>query len=484
SYYLTRYKLGSFPAVKRDTIYVSHRNQPYGLMPSPLYSKIMKLRSGSSPARNKVEVMAFLTAPGTIKTVVGSKTYTVEAAAGVSTHLFDLSAGTVSATVSRNGAPVATVTSPHKVVTSTTQQNLLYNYVSSGREGFVYRNDEVVSGQPDLVVGSISQDPLVVKPGALTTFKAVVTNKGTAATPVGKIIGVSFSVDGAQVSWSDTYTSSLAPGASVTLTANGGPDGNATWTAIDGVHAVTAEVDDVNRIQNELSETNNLVAASLTVTAADTVAPTVSLTTPATGTNIGQGATVRLDASAADNVAVTKVEFYNGSTLLDTNTLAPWSYGWNTTGTTLGAKTLTAKAFDAAGNVTTSAPVIINVVTPQPDLVVTAISSNPAIPAAGNATTFSAVVQNIGTAPTPSGTIIGVSFWVDGVQVSWSDTNSTSLAPGASVTLTANYGPNKTATWKATKGTHTVQARVDDINRITNESNETNNNFDKTYVIK
>jgi chitinase len=89
--------------------------------------------------------------------------------------------------------------------------------------------------------------------------------------------------------------------------------------------------------------------------------------------------------------------------------------------------------------------------------------------------TFRATIKNQGKAPTPNGVIHGVAFSVDGKVVSWSDTHTSSLAPGASVTLTASGGPNAVATWGATAGTHTVKAVVDNINRIPNESNETNN---------
>ena len=63
--------------------------------------------------------------------------------------------------------------------------------------------------------------------------------------------------------WSDTYTRSIAPGAWVTLTANGGSAG-AAWKAVEGTHTVKATVDDVNRIA-EASETNNILTKSITV---------------------------------------------------------------------------------------------------------------------------------------------------------------------------------------------------------------------------
>ena len=117
-----------------------------------------------------------------------------------------------------------------------------------------------------------------------------------------------------------------------------------------------------------------------------------------------------------------------------------------------------------------------------PDLIVTDITWNPASPSKGNAVTFSATIKNQGTGATTASVINGVSFFVDGTQVSWSDTNTSSIAAGASVTLTANGGPSNSAAWTATDGNHTIMAWVDDVNRIT-ELNENNNQLTKTLTI-
>jgi hypothetical protein len=109
-----------------------------------------------------------------------------------------------------------------------------------------------------------------------------------------------------------------------------------------------------------------------------------------------------------------------------------------------------------------------------PDLIITSFETNPTVPVADKPVTFSAIVKNQGTAPTPEGVIIGVAFNVDGKEVAWSDAYKTSLAPGASVTLTSNGGPSGSAAWIATSGTHSPSATVDDLNRI-KESNKSNN---------
>lgn len=241
------------------------------------------------------------------------------------------------------------------------------------------------AGPADLVVTSVTWTPASPQTGNGMAFSATIKNQGGTATPSIKH-GVNFTVDGVQVAWSDNYTSSLAAGASVTLTANGGPAG-ATWAATVGSHTIQAYVDDQNLIA-EGNESNNTLSAPFTVTA-------------------------------------------------------------------------------PSGGV---------------DLVVTSLNWTPTNPQAPGAVTFTAVVKNQGTAAKPAGVKIGVSFTVDGTQVNWSDTNTASLAAGASVTLTANSGPAGTASWASTGGTHTVQAYVDDQNLIA-ETNETNNTLSASLTV-
>jgi beta-glucanase (GH16 family) len=91
--------------------------------------------------------------------------------------------------------------------------------------------------------------------------------------------------------------------------------------------------------------------------ARDTTAPTVALTSPASGTTLKRNTTVALAADATDNVAVSKVEFYSGTTLLGSDTTAPYAGSWKT-GTKKGVQTITAKAYDPAGNVATASSTV------------------------------------------------------------------------------------------------------------------------------
>src|SRR5215813_6869399 len=94
-------------------------------------------------------------------------------------------------------------------------------------------------------------------------------------------------------------------------------------------------------------------------TPSDTTAPVTSLTSPTSGATISE--TASLAASASDNVGVTKVEFYANGSLKGTDTTSPYSYSLDTTTLTNASHSLTTKAYDAAGNVGTSAAVSMTV---------------------------------------------------------------------------------------------------------------------------
>lgn len=109
----------------------------------------------------------------------------------------------------------------------------------------------------------------------------------------------------------------------------------------------------------------------------DTTAPSVSLTSPANGTSVTKGSAVTIAANASDNVGVTKVEFLVNGSVVNTDTSAPYSYSWSTASAATGVHSISAKAYDTAGNVGTAAAV---------QLTLTAAPSNPGTWLSGVAT--------------------------------------------------------------------------------------------------
>jgi hypothetical protein len=92
--------------------------------------------------------------------------------------------------------------------------------------------------------------------------------------------------------------------------------------------------------------------------------PSVSLTSPASNATFTAPANITLSANASDsNGTVNKVDFYRGgTTLIGTDTTSPYSWAWNNVAA--GSYSLTAKATDNAGAVTTSGAVAITVKAP------------------------------------------------------------------------------------------------------------------------
>ncbi len=132
---------------------------------------------------------------------------------------------------------------------------------------------------PDVIVTAVTWTPNPAYANNHVTFSATVKNQGTAPTPSGTILGIGFSIDGGpNVTWSGGYTASVAPGASVTLTANGGPTGSSAWIATPGVHTLTATADDINRFA-ESNEGNNAMSASLSISSGPPKIGPVSVTT-------------------------------------------------------------------------------------------------------------------------------------------------------------------------------------------------------------
>ena len=91
---------------------------------------------------------------------------------------------------------------------------------------------------------------------------------------------------------------------------------------------------------------------------ADTTPPTVSITSPAGGTVSGL---LAVTVNASDNVGVTRIDLRVNGVLVATDTASPFQFSWNSTSVANGAVSLTAVAFDAAGNSTTSASVSVMV---------------------------------------------------------------------------------------------------------------------------
>jgi chitinase len=91
----------------------------------------------------------------------------------------------------------------------------------------------------------------------------------------------------------------------------------------------------------------------------DSTPPSVSLTSPGNSATVSE--TVAIKAGADDNIGVARVEFYANGGLISASNVAPYSCNWDTKSESNGNYILSAKAYDAAGNVGLSSNISVTV---------------------------------------------------------------------------------------------------------------------------
>ncbi|MBI2631566.1 hypothetical protein HYW75_01010 [Candidatus Pacearchaeota archaeon] len=201
----------------------------------------------------------------------------------------------------------------------------------------------IVNSQPSVSISS----PIT---GAILTAPASFTLKAKASDTDGSITKVEF-YNGATLIGTD----------SVGL--NGEFDIGVT-NLDSGTYSFTAKAFD----------NNNGLSISITVKKPN-VAPTVSISSPATGATFTDPATVSITATASDSDgSIKRVEFYNGATKISEDTSAPFTA--SLTALTAGTYSLTAKAVDNEDASTTSTAVSITV--KKPNVAPTVSISSPA----------------------------------------------------------------------------------------------------------
>ena len=122
-----------------------------------------------------------------------------------------------------------------------------------------------------------------------------------------------------------------------------------------GSHTLTVRASNSSGNSGSASLAINVTAPPITT--ADAVAPVVRITSPGSGTSLSN--VTRINVTATDNVAVQQVSIYIDGTLVYTGAAAPYTFNWNTNKVTPGAHAITAKAWDAAGNSASAAPVSV-----------------------------------------------------------------------------------------------------------------------------
>lgn len=90
------------------------------------------------------------------------------------------------------------------------------------------------------------------------------------------------------------------------------------------------------------------VAAAVAAVPSDSTAPTVSISSPVASSKVS--GLIAVDVAASDNVGVSRVDLMLGSTKIGSDITGPYGFSWDSTTVADGNVTLTAYAYDAAGN--------------------------------------------------------------------------------------------------------------------------------------
>ncbi len=151
---------------------------------------------------------------------------------------------------------------------------------------------------------------------------------------------------------------------------------------------------------------NNIQEHTISVNSVDTVAPSVSITSPTNGANLAVGSSVLFSATSSDNIGVTKVEFYVNGSLLCTDTAAPYSCNWSVPNT-LASYTLMAKSYDTSSNMSQATISVNSVDTLAPLVSFTYPTNGGLIPRNSTITMTATATDNMSVAD--------VKFYVNGV---------------------------------------------------------------------
>jgi hypothetical protein len=223
----------------------------------------------------------------------------------------------------------------HVAVTS---RDAAGNSATSG--DFVFTTATVDSTPPSVAITFPEQNGTVSGTVTVTADASDNTQGGVAGVQF-KLNGVNVGSEDSTAPYSVQWNTSAVPNGSYSLTATARD--NAGNTATSGIVTVTV---------------SNVV---------DTTAPTVSMTAPSGGTVLGS---VTLTADASDDTGVAGVQFLvDGVAVGAEDPFAPYTFMWDSTTVANGPHTLSARARDAAGNITTSSVVNVTVNNPQTTLV-------------------------------------------------------------------------------------------------------------------
>jgi hypothetical protein len=133
AYYIAWFKTGHAPAITRDAIYYCHRSQIFPLPIAPPKQRAHFAGAGKTPFVNRVELIAFLTAPATMEIEQNGKTEKKEATAGLTVFDVPAQTGRPEFQIVRDGRSVIDLKSGRTIVDQGEVEDPIYCGGSSTR---------------------------------------------------------------------------------------------------------------------------------------------------------------------------------------------------------------------------------------------------------------------------------------------------------------------------------------------------------------
>ncbi|MBM3343473.1 MAG: peptidase S8 [Betaproteobacteria bacterium] len=384
-------------------------------------------------------------------------------------------AGVVAA-ASNNGVGVASLAASARVMPIRISDTAGYGYASTVAQGLTFAADNgarVANVSYAMTGFSTVQSAAQYfkNKGGLTVLAA--GNSGTLDnTPATDTIITVAATDSndARTSWSTygPHVDVAAPGAGIWTTSRGGGYGavsgtsfaspataatialmmaaNANLAPADIEHLLKSTVVDLGAAGWDQYYGVGRVDAGAAVLAAaaaqprDTTAPTVSIGAPTANATVS--GLVAVDASAMDNVGVTRVDLVVNGTQVASDTAAPFAFSWDSTQVPDGSATMVAYAYDAAGNYPASPTINVTVRNSADTVAPTVTISSPV-----HGSKITARNLNIAAAATDNIGVANIRLFINGKLM-------TTVSGGS---LSYNWNTNKTAA-----GTHTIAVTATD----------------------
>jgi hypothetical protein len=350
----------------------------------------------------------------------------------------------VTVTLRVNAFPTVTIAAPATNTVISAPAAFVLSATASDTDGTITRV-EFFNGTT--LIGTASSSPFTVSwtnvPGGTYTVTARAVDNNDAVTTSAPITLISNVLPAVSLSAPLNNATFTAP-ARIVLSATATDTDGISWVEfLSGTTVLNQDTSPPYQFEWTLTarardSRGGVVASSPVSVSVGNALPTVSITTPASGTVVNAPSNISFSAAAADaDGTIKQVEYFNGGVSIGTSTVAPYAVTW--VNPPLGSYSVTAEATDDLGGKRRSNAVEV-VVNARPTVQISA-------PASGSVFSAPASIGVLANASDADGSISSVEFLSNGAVIGTSSTAPYSfvwpnVGPG-SYTLSARAYDNR-----------------------------------------